>query len=348
MEDDYPNFYLENHVNYFLSCLKGLPEPYTFLETSRLTAIYFSVVALDMLGELERVDKDAVVNYMLAMLVSSNDDGKLVCGFVGSSYLGHSFGSCEGCDALHEHLQGHLAQTFSALATLYTLGEPMDKLPKEAIVRQLSRLQGADGGFGATENGCECDLRFLYCACAVSAFLNDWGGVDKDKAASYVLQCLSYDGGLGLAPGGSEGQGGATYCGVASLALMDKLDSFGPQNLQRLQMWMLQRVQEEGGYNGRVNKVPDSCYSFWVGGAAHILGSFGDTDREPCRSFLLYCCQNANIGGFSKTPGDYPDILHSFYSIAWLSMHQTQAQGEEGLEVLLKPFNPLLGVCERS
>lgn len=30
-------------------------------------------------------------------------------------------------------------------------------------------------------------------------------------------------------------------------------------------------------------------------------------------------CQN-DTGGFSKVPGVYCDILHSFYSISWLSM----------------------------
>ena len=92
-------------------------------------------------------------------------------------------------------------------------------------------------------------------------------------------------------------------------------------------LWTQQRLQEEGGYNGRVNKAPDSCYSFWVGGTTHILGSFDDVDREPCRSFLLYCCQNEKIGGFSKTPGVPPDILHSFYSIAWLSLDGCEHPG---------------------
>jgi prenyltransferase beta subunit len=31
------------------------------------------------------------------------------------------------------------------------------------------------------------------------------------------------------------------------------------------------------------------------------------------------------MGGFSKLPNSYPDLLHSFYSLIWLSMEQEQA-----------------------
>lgn len=366
---DEEEFFLEKHERYFQSCLNGLPEPYVELETSRLTAIYFSVVGLAMLGRLDSIEKQKIVDYVKGMLIHSETSGdQPISGFIGSSYLGHAFGTCEGCSgedldlmslcsttsasidtntntvngklAGSQYFQGHLAQTFSALATLRTLGESFEKLPKNALVRQIALLQRQDGGFSASLNGCECDLRFVYCACAISSLLDDWSGVDKNRACSYIKECISYDGGMALTPAGSEGQGGATYCGIASLALMGRLDYLDSTIMQRLSLWILQRAQEEGGYNGRVNKTPDSCYSFWVGGSSHILGSFDDVDREPCRSFLLYCCQNDKIGGFSKTPGVYPDILHSFYSIAWLSLDDC-----EHLGTTLRPIDVLKGIC---
>ena len=328
------------HAKYFMSLLKELPSPYVGLETSRLTVIYFCVIALDIMGRLEQVDGKRVANYVKSMIVSNTCDGEQVCGFIGSSFLGNcprvggmaATGSNEndvcgepGCgftmQLCSEFLEGHLAMTYSALATLYTLGESFDDLPKKAIIKQLSRLQGEDGCFSATESGSERDLRFLYCACAISTFLDDWTGINKEKAVDFVVACLSYDGGLALTPCGSEGQGGATYCGIAALALMGKLDALHQQNrLSRIKLWLSQRVQGTGGYNGRVNKVPDSCYSFWVGAAAHILGMFGDIERRGCRNFLLFECQNELSGGFGKHPGDVSDILHSFYSVAWLSM----------------------------
>jgi geranylgeranyl transferase type-1 subunit beta len=154
------------HAKYFMSLLKELPSPYVGLETSRLTVIYFCVVALDMMGRLEQVDGKRVANYVKSMIVSNTCDGEQVCGFIGSSFLGNcprvsgmaATGSNEndvcgepGCgftmQLCSEFLEGHLAMTYSALATLYTLGESFDDLPKKAIVKQLSRLQGEDGCF---------------------------------------------------------------------------------------------------------------------------------------------------------------------------------------------------------
>ena len=32
-------------------------------------------------------------------------------------------------------------------------------------------------------------MRFLYCACAISALLDDWSGVDVDLALAYIDSC---------------------------------------------------------------------------------------------------------------------------------------------------------------
>lgn len=66
----------------------------------------------------------------------------------------------------------------------------------------LKLLQMPDGAYRATlsESG-EADVRFLYCACAISAILGDWTGVDKDAAVQYILQCLTYEGGIAVMPG---------------------------------------------------------------------------------------------------------------------------------------------------
>jgi prenyltransferase beta subunit len=40
-----------------------------------------------------------------------------------------------------------------------------------------------------------------------------------------------------------------------------------------------------------------------------------------CSALTLCLLFSGQCIGFAKQPGDYPDILHSFYSLAWLSMH---------------------------
>jgi prenyltransferase beta subunit len=50
-----------------------------------------------------------------------------------------------------------------------------------------------------------------------------------------------------------------------------------------------------------------------------MLNAFEDTEQSNVESFLLAHCQ-AKSGGFSKLPDTYPDILHSFYSLSWMSL----------------------------
>lgn len=128
-------------------------------------------------------------------------------GFIGSAYLGHKAGSCidldcEGPVTYNKRLmQGHIAMTYTALATLIALGEDLSALDRSQLVKGLRCLQQADGSFAATVDANEADMRFLYCACAISAMLGDWSGVDIPKALSFISNCCTYEGGFGLIPG---------------------------------------------------------------------------------------------------------------------------------------------------
>lgn len=43
--------------------------------------------------------------------------------------------------------------------------------------------------FRASPSDSTCDLRFTYCACAVSTILGNWSGVNRQKAAEYIERC---------------------------------------------------------------------------------------------------------------------------------------------------------------
>jgi len=47
-------------------------------------------------------------------------------------------------------------------------------------------------------------LRTIYAACAISYLLNDWSGVDIEKACSFILSCQNYDYAFGFLPGGES------------------------------------------------------------------------------------------------------------------------------------------------
>ena len=65
----------------------------------------------------------------------------------------------------------------------------------------MRHLQEPNGSFRASIDGSESDMRFLYCACAISCILNDWSSVDIPRAVDYILSCITYEGAIGLNPG---------------------------------------------------------------------------------------------------------------------------------------------------
>ena len=145
-------FHKAAHVKYFQSILKVMPSPYTSLDTSRLTALYFSVVGLDILGELDTLDKSNIIEYIYSFqLISESKDTQNSSGFIGGNFVNHtSCGLCatipedntqcneESCSFLHrihnDYHQGHIAMTYTALISLLTLGDDLQRVNTKAIV----------------------------------------------------------------------------------------------------------------------------------------------------------------------------------------------------------------------
>ena len=329
------------HVAYFRQCLKdGFPHYYTSMDTQRITAVYFALSGLDILGALDSIDSDRMRDAVYAWQLPSLSEAH--SGFVGTNCFGQRPGGClcicggedsgSGSPCV---MTGHLAMTYASLASLVILGDrELSKVDRPALVAQVRALQQPDGCFAASAGEGEQDLRFVYCACVISHLLGNWDGVNIDAAWRFILSCVTYEGGLALRPGG-EAHGGSCYCGLAALVLMGKLEEAEaerPHFTRALHEYCLRR--QVGGYQGRTNKDPDSCYSFWLGATLRLLGvdAFTDTDLQGTEYFLLEKCQSDLFGGFSKLPGSMPDILHSHYSLCWLAMSaQADAKGgEEG------------------
>lgn len=77
------------------------------------------------------------------------------------------------------------------------------------------------------------------------------------------------------------------------------------------------------GYNGRPNKVVDTCYTWWVAGALRILSEARPdlaalVGRKSARAFLLEKTQSA-YGGFGKKANCPPDLYHSYLGLAALA-----------------------------
>ena len=54
--------------------------------------------------------------------------------------------------------------------------------------------------FLSTLTSNDYDLRFMYAACAISFLLNDWSGINIEKAVEFILACQNYDYAYGFCP----------------------------------------------------------------------------------------------------------------------------------------------------
>lgn len=333
-----PQLVIKRHVQFFKRTLNVLPSACQSLDASRMTLLFFAVSGLDVLNALDSVsteERQHIIEWVYAqqILPDANDPDKNIqfCGFRGSSYLGAPFDTSRSPAVHHQYDCSHIAMTYTAMATLLILGDDLSRVNKPAILRGLRKLQLPDGSFCSTAEGSEHDMRFIYCACCVSHILNDWSGFDIEKAVEYIKDSQNYDCGIGQGPF-LESHGGSTFCAVASLALMRRLEeAFPPPDLEGLKRWCIMRQQT--GFQGRPNKPVDTCYSFWIGASLELLGCLEWVDKKWNRGYVL-STQGEYTGGFSKWPDTHPDPLHSYLGLCGLSI-----QGEGGLRPLCVSLN---------
>ncbi|KAK9480925.1 terpenoid cyclases/protein prenyltransferase alpha-alpha toroid [Lipomyces japonicus] len=264
---------------------------------------------------------------------------------------------------------GHVAGTYFALGALLVLRDDLGRIDRAGMMRWLRRCQRPDGSFAAGVIGGfdhdrrerehewfgERDQRFNYCAAAIrhiiskstsSAASDD--DIDVSAVRAYVLSCVGYDGGIGFTPSGfAESHAGLTYCGVATLRLLgDNVLAESMPRLPGLLRWLLAHQVAQvndndddsdddddvvvAGFNGRLNKQVDTCYSFWVGGTLALLpansssfshtGLMGLSQVRPNVRYLLSKTQDELTGGFAKVQGDRSDVLHSCLALTSLGL----------------------------
>ncbi|TYZ61610.1 hypothetical protein PybrP1_008389 [[Pythium] brassicae (nom. inval.)] len=334
----------ELHTSFFIKHLRALPPPYASQDVNRVVLAYFCVHGLAVLGELERVDKRRIIEWVYSLQVHPDKNDRSVnasdCGFRGGPFMGNVF-ACDPAEYTSEQFDtASIAATYAALCILRTLGDDLGRVNKPAVTGALRHLQNKHtGSFSSLPYGSEEDMRFVYCACAISYILDDWSGVDTAAMVRYVNSCLTYDGAIGIAPE-TESHAGAVFCAVAALVLAGRVMQLGMDQAE-LVRWLVFRQQ--GGFQGRCNKDPDTCYAFWNGATLDLLGQHALVDIPSCRDFV-YACQFP-FGGIAKYPDTTPDVMHAYYSLAWLSIASNSqrrgASGSDGGRDALPELAPL-------
>ena len=302
------DFKFSLHSKYFARCLTILPTQTSSLDNSRLTVVFYSLAALDLLNSLPKslpYNASEIISWIYSLQLITDSD---VSGFRGSTC------SITTRTQPNYYDRVHITMTMTGLLSLLLLGDDLENVDRRKIASSLKYLQLPTGAFLATRISTENDLRFVYCACVVAFILNDWSGIDKDLCTSFILQCQTYEHAFGQIPG-AEAHGGSTFCAIAALSLMDRLNDLKHQD--DLIRWCLKRQNE--GFNGRPNKPDDSCYSWWIIATLKLLDKDFLINNEQNEIFL-HATESKLTGGFSKWPDSSADPLHACLSLASLSL----------------------------
>lgn len=158
----------------------------------------------------------------------------------------------------------HVASTYAAVLAICTIGteEAYNIIDRKKLYDFLLSVRNPErkGSFLMHVKG-ECDMRGTYIAMVIADILNILTDELKDGVGDYIASCQTYEGGICTSGPMEEAHGGLTYCGFAALCCIREEKKI---DLNRLLYWAVQRqMKDEGGFNGRTNKVVDACYAFW-------------------------------------------------------------------------------------
>jgi geranylgeranyl transferase type-1 subunit beta len=95
--------------------------------------------------------------------------------------------------------------------------------------------------------------------------------------------------------------------------------------------------RQVGGFQGRPGKDEDTCYSFWIGASLALLQAPRMLHADALCGFCASC--QFGMGGISKHPGAYPDVLHTYYGMCGMAL-----AGQPGLQRV----DPRLGISARA
>ncbi|KAI5961858.1 BET2 [Candida pseudojiufengensis] len=295
--NDVPPFVKDKHIHFIIEQESNRSYEYWLSEHLRMNGLYWGITALITMKTLNNttLPQQKVIEYVMSCWDSESG----------------AFGAFPKHDA-------HILSTLSALQILkyynYEL-HPLTTDQKQKIVKFIKSLQLPNGSFQGDSFG-EIDTRFTYTAISALSLLDELTKEITNPATEFTLKCFNFDGGFGLVPG-SESHAAQVFVCVGALAIMDELNQI---NNLKISNWLSERqVLPSGGFNGRPEKLPDVCYSWWVLASLSILGKKNWVNLEKLENFIL-TCQDLENGGISDRPDNQTDIYHTCFGIAGLSL----------------------------
>lgn len=212
---------------------------------------------------------------------------------------------------------GNTKHDSSITSTLYVLiiamlFEKLEEINKEEIYGYVMSLYNEkDGSFKGNEYG-EVDGRFCYSAVYCLKILKK---EIPSNCVEFFKKTFNFDGGFGGSPE-AESHAAYVFCAVGALAMIGELDQF---NQEKVLKFLSLRQTSLGGFNGRPEKLPDVCYSWWVLSSIYAITDKQIVDLDHLEQFILQC-QDEEDGGFGDRPGNGIDIFHTFFALSALSL----------------------------
>ena len=289
-------FYFEKHLKY-LTNLDKTRDKYSIgfftNEHLKVPALYWGIGALNLINSIDKTDAEKNVQFLIECF---NPDG--------------GFGGSVGQDS-------HITSTHYALLVLIQLNRLDVALErKDKIANYIKSLQNKDGSFKG-DTYAETDSRFSYDAAAILKFIGCLNEeyINIKKATEYVLSCQNCDGGFGSIPG-AESHGAYCFCCIGFLSVTGQLNLLDKNQTGK---WLAERQTHLGGFNGRPEKLPDVCYSWWVLSSMFMIGTENFFDKNLLIKFILNC-QDDELGGIGDRPGNCHDVFHTFFGFCGLSL----------------------------
>ncbi|TBU50669.1 rab geranylgeranyltransferase [Dichomitus squalens] len=279
------------HVKYIQSLGENKDDlVYHLTAHLRMNAVYWGLTALLIMKHKDALDRDEMIDFVM----SCWDD------------------EAGGFGAHPDH-DAHIHSTLSAIQIL-VMQNALDRVDVPRVVKFILSLQQDSGVFAGDQWG-EIDTRFLYIAVNALSLLGHLHELDVEKTVGYIRRCRNFDGGFG-AREGAESHASQVFVCVAALAILDRLEEV---DQDMLGWWLAERQLPNGGLNGRPEKLEDVCYSFWVLSAMSILNKVPWINAEKLTAFIL-SAQDPEQGGIADRPGDQPDVFHTIFGVAGLSI----------------------------
>ncbi|CDO94589.1 unnamed protein product [Kluyveromyces dobzhanskii CBS 2104] len=232
------------------------------------------------------------------------------------------------------------------------------KLNRTTLCEFVSSCQLPNGSFTSFLDKCGCpskidshDLRFCYIAVSILYLAgcrseSDFAQyIDVSKLVQFIMARQCSIGGFGE---WNEPHGGYTSCALSALSLLGKIQALSSLDRHNTLHWLVNRqisnlgasIEQEsnddfdsddsGGFNGRENKLADTCYAFWCLNSLSIIEPTQWrqlVDISMIKDYLRNQTQNTVIGGFAKNDQDDPDIYHSALGIAALKLIEDEING---------------------